>query len=213
MIYCMADIHGAYDRYLAMLQAIQFCDGDTLYVIGDAIDRGHQSIEVVLDMMGRSNVVLLRGNHEQMCLDDLHRRIGDARELWQRNGGGRTRSDLLYKRSPDIRSKILHYFLSAPTFIDLEVNGRKFHLVHGFPSEHENDRLWGRLDANAEPPIPDVTVIVGHTPTSLLNGEEEAPMRIWHGNGMIDIDCGCAGRSAFSRLACIRLDDMQEFYV
>lgn len=31
MIYCMADIHGAYDRYLAMLQAIQFCDGDTLY--------------------------------------------------------------------------------------------------------------------------------------------------------------------------------------
>jgi len=93
------------------------------------------------------------------------------------------------------------------------VNGRKFHLVHGFPSEHENDRLWGRPDPNAEPPIPDVTVVVGHTPTSLLNGEEEAPMRIWHGNGMIDIDCGCAGRSAFSRLACIRLDDMQEFYV
>lgn len=64
-----------YDRYLAMLQTIQFCDEDTLYVVGDAIDRGHQSIEVVLDMMSRSNVVLLRGNHEQMCLDDLHRRI------------------------------------------------------------------------------------------------------------------------------------------
>ena len=75
MIYCMADIHGAYDRYLAMLQTIHFCDDDTLYVIGDVIDRGHQSIEVVLDMISRSNVVFLRGNHEQMCLDDLHRRL------------------------------------------------------------------------------------------------------------------------------------------
>ena len=213
MIYCMADIHGAYDRYLAMLQTIHFCDDDTLYVIGDVIDRGHQSIEVVLDMMSRSNVVFLCGNHEQMCLDDLHRRLWDARALWQRNGGGRTRSDLLYKRSPAVRSKILHYFLSAPTFIDLEVNGRKFHLVHGFPSENEHDRLWTRPESNAEPPIPNATVIVGHTPTSFLIGEDESPLRIWHGNGIIDIDCGCAGRSELSRLACIRLDDMQEFYI
>ena len=131
MIYCMADIHGAYDRYLEMLRLIRFSDEDTLYVIGDVIDRGAQGIETVLDLMGRSNVILLRGNHEQMCLDDLHRHIWDARALWQKNGGSRTRSDLLYKRTPVVRSRILHYFLHAPTCVDVEVNGRmSFIKVH-----------------------------------------------------------------------------------
>ena len=58
-----------------------------------------------------------------------------------------------------------------------------------------------------------VTVIVGHTPTPLITGIEDAPAKICHGDGIIDIDCGCAFRSQFSRLACIRLDDMAEFYI
>lgn len=213
MIYCMADIHGVYDRYLEMLRLIRFSDEDTLYGIGDVIDRGAQGIETVLDLMGRSNVILLRGNHEQMCLDDLHRHIWDARALWQKNGGSRTRSDLLYKRTPAVRSRILHYFLHAPTCADVEVNGRAFHLVHGFPAENDHDRMWGRPEPDGECPLPGVTVVVGHTPTSFLTGEEDRPLQIWHGNGIIDIDCGCAGRSAFSRLACLRLDDMAEYYV
>lgn len=37
---------------------------------------------------------------------------------------------------------------------------------------------------------------------------------IWHGNGIIDIDCGCGNLNApHRRLACLRLDDMAEFYV
>ena len=39
MIYYMSDVHGAYERYLKMLEAINFSDEDTLYVLGDAIDR------------------------------------------------------------------------------------------------------------------------------------------------------------------------------
>jgi len=212
MIYCMSDIHGAYDRYQRMLEIIRFCGADTLYVIGDVIDRCPQGIDVVLDMMRRPNVILLRGNHEQMCLDDLHRHIGDARALWQKNGGSRTRSDLLYKRSPAVRSEVLRYFQCAPTSADIQTGDRKFHLVHGFPSEDVHDRLWGRPQPDAACPMPGVTVIVGHTPTSFLTGVESVPLRIWHGNGIIDIDCGCAGRLQQSRLACIRLDDMAEFY-
>ena len=213
MIYCMSDIHGAYDLYSKMLQTIRFCDQDTLYVIGDAIDRGPRSIDVVLDMMSRSNVIFLRGNHEQMCLDDLHRRIWDVRALWQKNGGSKTRSDLLYKRPPDVKERILDFFLRAPICADVEVSGRKFHLVHGFASDDAHDRLWGRPQPSMPAPIPGTTVIVGHTPTSLLTGENGQPMRIWHGSGVIDIDCGCSSPSEFGRLACLRLDDMAEFYI
>ena len=213
MIYCMADVHGDYERYQKMLLEISFSQDDTLYVIGDAIDRGSRSVDVVLDMMQRPNVVFLRGNHEQMCLDDLARHVWDARARWQKNGGGKTRSDLLYKRSRAVRESIFSYFRQAPISADLEVNGRQFHLVHGFPSESEHDRLWGRPDAGAEAPMQGVTVIVGHTPTYFLTGDDSHPLNIWHGDGIIDIDCGCGSRSEMRRLACIRLDDMREFYI
>ncbi|MBQ2957384.1 MAG: metallophosphoesterase [Clostridia bacterium] len=96
MVYCMADIHGEYGRFRKMLETIGFSDGDRLYIIGDMIDRGPDSIDLVLDVMGRKNVVFLLGNHEEMCLDDLVRHAYGARERWAMNKGGETRRDLLY---------------------------------------------------------------------------------------------------------------------
>lgn len=213
MVYCMSDIHGEYDRYQEMLQRIDFSSQDTLYMIGDAIDRGSRGVDVVLDLMNRRNVMFLRGNHEQMCLDDLYWRKWNARTCWQMNGGGATRRELLYRQSRDTRESILEFFRNAPTCADLEVHGRKFHLVHGLPGDDPHERLWGRPEPGTKSPIQGVTVVVGHTPTVLLTGMEGSPYGIWHGNGIIDIDCGCGSRSEFRRLACLRLDDMAEFYV
>ena len=42
MHYAIADLHGAYDRYLWMLEEIGFSDADTLYILGDVVDRGGQ---------------------------------------------------------------------------------------------------------------------------------------------------------------------------
>ena len=41
----------------------------------------------------------------------------------------------------------------------------------------------------------------------------DQPLSIWHGDGLIDIDCGCGNASEHRRLSCLRLDDMAEFYV
>ena len=40
MLYVMSDIHGEYERYLAMLEQIAFSQDDTLFVLGDVVDRG-----------------------------------------------------------------------------------------------------------------------------------------------------------------------------
>ena len=40
MTYVMSDIHGCYDKYQSMLAAIHFAADDTLYVLGDVLDRG-----------------------------------------------------------------------------------------------------------------------------------------------------------------------------
>jgi serine/threonine protein phosphatase 1 len=52
----------------------------------------------------------------------------------------------------------------------------------------------------------DIFIVSGHTPTQLLSGKAE----IYRSHNNIDIDCGAAFGG---RLACLRLDDMTEFYV
>ena len=80
MIYCMSDIHGNYDGYKKLLERVDFKNSDTLYVLGDVIDRGGQSIKLLQDMMARYNVIPILGNHEYMgiqCLKFLMQEISE----------------------------------------------------------------------------------------------------------------------------------------
>ena len=56
MIYVMSDIHGMYDKYIEMMDLIDLKETDTLYILGDIIDRGVNSMKILQDMMKRSNV-------------------------------------------------------------------------------------------------------------------------------------------------------------
>lgn len=149
-----------------------------------------------------------------MALDTLGvKNIMGARKLWQSNGGGCTRRDLLYCRSPEVRKEILRFLYGLPNHLDIEVNGHAYHLVHGYPAGSREERIWKRPETDWPAPISGVTAIIGHTPTVYLNGDDNEPFRIWHGNGVICIDCGCGNETNLRRLACLRLDDMEEFYV
>lgn len=214
MIYCMSDIHGEYDRFMKMLELIDFSEADTLYIIGDVIDRKPGGIDILQKIMASANMVMLLGNHEQMCLDTLGpNNVIGRRSLWLQNGGSDTYRELMYMMTPAERHRILQFLSNLPDHIDIEVNSRKFHLVHGFPSDEPDVRIWERPLSFAPPPFPDRTVIVGHTPTCLMQTVTGAPFTIWHGNGIIDIDCGCGNQTELRRLGCLRLDDMEEFYV
>ena len=73
MIYVMSDLHGCYDKYINMLEKINFKYDDTLYILGDVIDRGDDGIKILSDMMKRHNIVTLLGNHEYMAYKVLSR--------------------------------------------------------------------------------------------------------------------------------------------
>ena len=66
-IYAMSDLHGCYDKYLKILEKINFNDNDTLYILGDIVDRGPDGIKILLDIYNRKNVVALRGNHDYLA--------------------------------------------------------------------------------------------------------------------------------------------------
>lgn len=218
MIYCMSDIHGEKDRFDKMLDLIHFSDSDTLYIIGDVIDRGPSGIEIMKFIMECPNIVLIIGNHEDICLKTLgpQNEFG-ARDIWRSNGGSHTYREMVYHMSPAERRKILRYIESSPIQREITVAGQKYHLVHGWPGSTEDDKIWGRPMDNTPSILPaDATAIIGHTPTCFLAGEGEEPFHIIHRpeQHYIDIDCG-AGHLNFPdrSLACLRLDDMAEFYV
>ena len=175
---------------------------------------------------------MLLGNHEQMCLDTLgvHFRYG-ARQLWQQNGGSCTYREMVYCIPTSEKNSILRFLSKLPVMFDIKVKGRTFRLVHGWPGDEKQDQIWGRpFDYHKWDWSDDVTPIIGHTPTIHLMDDDEAKqlllsenddhMRIFHAQHdeepnkfFIDIDCGCGNKTTKRRLACLRLDDMEEFYV
>lgn len=214
MTYCISDIHGEIDRFRAMLKIIQLAPEDQLYILGDVIDRGSAGIDIIQIIMRMKNVKMLLGNHEQMMYDDLGETYTyNAKRLWLSNGGSPTRRRLLYCTPAQERRAVLKFIKGLPDMEEINVNGKPFVLVHGMPSCDKQNRIWGRIDESCENPVPGKTVVVGHTPTCFLTNNFSEPFRIWKRPGIIDIDCGCGNATEFRALACLRLDDMKEFYV
>ena len=123
LIYVCSDLHGRYDRWRTLLQAIDLRPNDTLYMLGDVIDRGPDGCKVLLDMMGRPNVIPILGNHEftaAFCLPWLMDDVTDlsladlddtrlaALQEWIVNGGGPTLREL-QRLSRVERDDILDY--------------------------------------------------------------------------------------------------------
>ena len=230
MIYAMSDIHGCFDQYQAMLSEIQFKSTDTLYILGDVIDRGPDGIKILQDMNGRSNVIPILGNHEftaVVCLPWLMEEVTDqslaklddtqlaALSEWITNGGGPTLRSL-QQLSQEEREDILEYIREMELYAEVEAGGRSFVLAHSgldnfapdkpLDSYDLQDFLFGRPKPEAVY-YPDKILVFGHTPTRLLGGQD----RIFRRGTMIGIDCGCVFEGG--RLGCLCLDTLEEFYV
>ncbi|WP_319637513.1 metallophosphoesterase family protein [Roseitranquillus sediminis] len=86
----MGDVHGRADLLRQMLERSEEAAPDAVLVtVGDYVDRGPDSREV-LDILGASgDLVALRGNHEDMLLRFLDDPEAEA-PRWLRNGGRAT---------------------------------------------------------------------------------------------------------------------------
>jgi len=226
--YVMSDIHGEYQTFLNMLDQIHFSETDDLYIIGDVVDRGPEPMSLINYTRRNENVHLLKGNHEHMMCEFFSNNCTPQKtRRWNRNGNFTTLVAFDWL-SDDEKSEVLSYIDNLPVEKELEVNGRKFHLVHGFIADNDSDRVWNRPKIDQIPQIDeDTTLVIGHTPVVdyIHPGSEEDMyvyskelttnndhFRILHAKGFIDIDCCIGYGFSAARLACLRLDDMAEFY-
>lgn len=223
MIFVMSDIHGQYKKFMTMLDVIQFNSSDTLYILGDIIDRGPENLKMIKKVMETPNIEMIIGNHEDMMVNFYKYKSPYDYIMWYENGGGMTDIEFM-KLDEEEQNKILKFFNDLPFEKEIDVNGQKFLLVHGNyvspffksqykPSAYRNMVIWNRMESIDRGPD-DKIVILGHTPTNHFSTEK--PYKIYHQGNIINIDCGMA-RYAFgdenAQLACLCLDNLKEYYV
>ena len=235
MIYICSDIHGLYDRWQRLLKAIDLKEDDTIYVLGDMIDRGPDGIEVLRDMMHRDNVIPFMGNHEHMMLMYL---AGYDRISWTMECNGGMHTLRIFRDLPkDEQDEILEYLENCWIVRTLEINGHRYSLSHiGVTPETEDRRayfsaygtdvydlqkmVWGEYPydlsrINYQPAeLCPTTFISGHKFTRRWRGyidDDTVYIRDFeNGCRYIDIDCGCAFGNGEGYLACLRIPENGE---
>ncbi len=133
--YVISDIHGMYDKFIKMLDKLGFNDDDTLYVLGDVLDRGPNPIKVLQKMMEMPNVIPIVGNHELMateCLDFLCTEITEEtiRNLspetidnfinWDYNGSESTINEFI-RLDSEMKKEVLEYIGDFSLYEEVEV--------------------------------------------------------------------------------------------
>lgn len=241
MHYVCGDIHGQYDDYIQILEQIDLKDDDTLYIIGDAIDRGSRPVDVLIDIMSRKNVVFTIGNHEHMMIQSLLHEDSNQLYSWTLNGAETT-----YKQwdelDTDKQTEILNWLNECPIVIpDLYVNGRNYYLTHAchlpyverkrvrycdVPVSKIEKMIWARTYQYPDPKklakqygnlyqaYPNTTLIVGHNPVYRCSYgilKKDGTCRISRACSGHLINIDC-GCAKRKPLGCIRLEDGKEFY-
>ena len=232
MIYVSSDWHGtSLDTIKALLKKANFDENnDFLFVLGDVIDRGEHSVELLKFLMNSPCAELLMGNHEAFFLENLwvfdeitEETIDavDAQKLsrlntWRANGGYTTIEDL-YRETPQMRADIIDYIKDLPLYDSVCVGDRDILLVHGGLGNYYADKkigeytqrelVWTRPKLDEEYSEEFLTVI-GHTPTHFYGDEYKG--KIIKTKTWVNVDTG----AAYGMSPCLlRLDDMQEFYL
>jgi serine/threonine protein phosphatase 1 len=87
-VIAIGDIHGCVDALRTLVESIQPTPEDTLVLLGDYVDRGPHSKQVVdflIELQGSCKLVCIYGNHEEMMADVVV--DGNPPYDWLRYGG------------------------------------------------------------------------------------------------------------------------------
>ena len=228
MTYVVSNLHGNYTKFKELLKTINFKDTDIMYVLGDIVDYGDESMELVGDLSIRYNVYPIVGEHDFTAVKMLSgfekmlksgetpdKKFITQMTQWVADGGQST-LDSFRTLDSEMKEGIIDYLSDMTLYEEVEIGGKEYLLVHagiaGYKTGVDLEALKPEaffseaLDLTKKY-FDDRTIIVGHTPTTEDNGGDG---KIFFGNGSIAIDCGEARGGT---IGCLRLEDMKEFYV
>lgn len=165
--FAIGDIHGCAKALRSLIETIAPTADDELIFLGDYIDRGPDSknvIDQILELQNRCRVIALRGNHEIMLMGVT---AGLDDTIWRNSGGHATLASYggSLQKIPDDH---IDFFRSLRAFYEVEesifVHANYVHSV-AMPLQDEATMFWKHLDFPL--PLPHCSgkrVFLGHTP-------------------------------------------------
>ena len=230
MTFVVSNLYGRLDKFEKLVNKINLKDSDVLYVLGNIVDFGEQSIELVNDLSTRYNVYSVLGEHDYkayLLLSEFDRilREGGAPSLsfskemiaWAQNGGQAT-LEAFQKADADSKEGFLDYLSDLPVFEEVTLkNGKEFILTcRGIDNFDKNIDLYdyelddfmnGYLDIE-KTYFTDKTMVVGyldyeHTPAGRAG-------KINAKNNNIALACDM---SENDDVVCVCLETNDEYYV
>ncbi len=230
MTFVVSNLYGRLEKLEKLIKKINLKDSDLLYVLGNIVDYGTESIELVTDLSTRYNVYSVLGEHDYkayLLLSEFDRilREGGAPSVsfsrdmiaWAQNGGQET-LEAFKSADADTKEGFLDYLSDLPVFEEVTLkNGKEFVLTcRGIDNFDKNIDLYdyelddfmnGYLDIE-KTYFNDRTMVVGyidyeHTPAGRAG-------KVTAKNNNIALACDM---SENDDVVCICLETNDEYYV
>ena len=200
----IGDIHGEIYKLNELLRQLKPKKEDTLVFLGDYIDRGKHSKEVIerlISLSKETNCIFLKGNHEQMLLKIPETKSETDVNYWMINGGVETfdsygNFENIFNYHRDFFNNLkLYYLTDKYLFVHAGINPDK-----SLEEQTEDDFLWIRDSFINKKHNLKQKIIFGHT--AFYNPFVE--------DDKIGIDTGC-GKEEETYLTAFICDE--EFFI
>lgn len=216
-LFAISDIHGCFKPfYELVVNTVKLKKSDQLILLGDYIDRGDQSKEVIdfiIELYEKGfNITALTGNHEVMLSDAYQ--DPDMLPLWLMNSGMSTLSSFGIQDIREIDNHYLDFFTNLEYyktfgnfifvhagFDDYAINpfSDNYSMVWECRLSYDNPVLWGK------------TIIHGHRPKTISYVKK----LISEKSKVIPIDTGCIyeKEQGYGNLSALEVNSMTLFSV
>ncbi len=156
-VYCIGDVHGCFKTLCALIESLpQKWDSQIIFV-GDLIDRGTHSCQVV-DLVIKNSYACVLGNHEVLMMEYYHafpKHPLRNENVWFINGGYETIESYMRDGGSAKIHEHLDFFKDLPMSLELDYpdeHGKRLFVTHGFglpfwnkPPDDPLEICWNRL--------------------------------------------------------------------
>jgi serine/threonine protein phosphatase 1 len=174
--FVISDIHGCARTFNKLLDVIGLERTDSLFLLGDYIDRGPDSkgvIDQVLQLSKAGFIILVcKGNHEDMLLEAARSGVFESLLEWLEIGGTQTLTSFGVDHPQDIPEEHLQFLESLSLYHVTD----QYVFVHAcldwtlpdvFSKAGEAAMLWSRSEKVIPSRIGGRTLVTGHTTQTL----------------------------------------------
>ena len=208
--FAVSDIHGDHERFIKVLDYWN-PEESKLIIVGDLIDRGKDSLKVVLKVkelkeIYKNKVIVLKGNHEDMFLNFLKYKDYEYGDVFFKNGGNTTalefaddeflmfksyeqRANLILERRKEeiefIKRMMYYYEFGNVLFVHAGIDP----YISNWRNTENFKFLWNRGGWKHRNET-DKIIVFGHTPTMHIHEDKSNDIWISKDKSYICIDGG-----------------------